>query len=1222
MAIVRQKRQARLQRIGVVNMDTGEADMYQSMARAGQSIAQSVLPELKEQAQERGINAAKEVNRQNLIEFDAEGNPKALTVPQGFGTIAARAYQTVVERRFNESMKEEIQNKSIELANKYPNPATYGDQMANYLAAMDKVADGRFAEYISNTGQPILVETQSKLEIAAAKARLKRAKQTANYNVYKAQEAYKIASALAVTPEAVEQLSQLEQDVVSALEQQFALNGNFVDYDKGLKTNGFIKAGASVNLLINSAKDLTSGDREILQAAIENRLFVPQIQDPELKLLVKQIHQLAPTKLSELAASFKTGANALDNIQAAFDNEWINTNEARIDKIESTDFKNVEAAIIAGNNLMTDAPDAAKNAVGAISLDVVSKTFRGNLANLITAVPVDNQMMIASLEAALTQDNIDDDSVNRLPTSIRNDVKSLIKNLSFDDRKIILEEAKANLNPDAAVAKLEFDAEQAAEKARKDAATLEANNLFSLANSQIQSALELGQTELAGDLYLELLGNDAIKDLSPSEQQNLEKLKGSFAGKILKSKETKARESDAQKFVRLVDQLRNADDLGRATVLRNQIKSKADANNFGHSDAKISGWLSQADSIHSKFKNESEANQKLVNQNDALGIARALEDRADNGEVISIKDLNEAKKKTKELFGDNFRGYDDLESSLETSYARSVVTQVHQNLVDLTDGKGISPDRFTVLMSMSDEDIAKLDKTSAEYKVAKLLSEAKKPFAAKSEVRTQINQIEELNRKLHDKFMEEFNRASSVDRVVLQGNQSPLTDLKAYENEKYAPLAGVESGQPINFDNPELLYLDGQQTKFAEQLIDDLSRGIIIPQLATYLNRVGTVGAVNTGNAFAIFRMGSGTARYGDKLNVWNMDGTVTLDAKPLARLGAAILMYEAGRAPSPEEALPMIVSNAQEAGGDIRKGIEAAIDKKLDVWINDTYSGADLATRTRLMEAALAFGYDVTTPTDLKNALDAWVDVTFGTDDMVIGNRISEDKVVGARTKYLNADEMTAMDNAAYQLVYDAIPEAQIPVLFKEMTEAGKISQIGKFLVRSKISPSWALSGVPDTAEVDSKTMVPSFELKLKESPAAKGIYYVYAKTDMGLQQQYGANGVPLTLDAFDFKTKENAHTYTEVYQSFYRSALQNDPNGAKYGNTSYMQAFGEMLGLIEPEITYGPSQSTIDAERALVFSRFPERINENRAEFDRLVEVGAILPEHVDEFLEYVND
>ena len=43
MAIVRQQRQARLQRIGVVNMDTGEADMYQSMARAGQSIAQSVL---------------------------------------------------------------------------------------------------------------------------------------------------------------------------------------------------------------------------------------------------------------------------------------------------------------------------------------------------------------------------------------------------------------------------------------------------------------------------------------------------------------------------------------------------------------------------------------------------------------------------------------------------------------------------------------------------------------------------------------------------------------------------------------------------------------------------------------------------------------------------------------------------------------------------------------------------------------------------------------------------------------------------------------------------------------------------------------------------------------------------------------------------------------------------------------------------------------------------
>ena len=119
MAIRRISRQARLGRIGIINSDTGASRMYQSMANAGQNIANSVLPQLREEAQQRGINAAKEVNRQNLIEFDDEGNPKALTVPENFGKIAASAYQTVVERRFNESIQEEIVNKSNELSKKF-----------------------------------------------------------------------------------------------------------------------------------------------------------------------------------------------------------------------------------------------------------------------------------------------------------------------------------------------------------------------------------------------------------------------------------------------------------------------------------------------------------------------------------------------------------------------------------------------------------------------------------------------------------------------------------------------------------------------------------------------------------------------------------------------------------------------------------------------------------------------------------------------------------------------------------------------------------------------------------------------------------------------------------------------------------------------------------------------------------------------------------------------
>ena len=59
--------------------------------------------------------------------------------------------------------------------------------------------------------------------------------------------------------------------------------------------------------------------------------------------------------------------------------------------------------------------------------------------------------------------------------------------------------------------------------------------------------------------------------------------------------------------------------------------------------------------------------------------------------------------------------------------------------------------------------------------------------------------------------------------------------------------------------------------------------------------------------------------------------------------------------------------------------------------------------------------------------------------------------------------------------------------------------------------------------------------------------------------------------------------------------------------------------LNLFEKKEPVSLSQQTIDAERALVFSRFPERLNdpEMREVFDDLVSKGIILPEHVDEFL-----
>ena len=353
---------------------------------------------------------------------------------------------------------------------------------------------------------------------------------------------------------------------------------------------------------------------------------------------------------------------------------------------------------------------------------------------------------------------------------------------------------------------------------------------------------------------------------------------------------------------------------------------------------------------------------------------------------------------------------------------------------------------------------------------------------------------------------------------------------------------------------------------------------------------------------------GSNIGRYGERLNIWNRQGGNQLDPKTIARLGASMLLYEAGLAPSPEEALPRIVSNAQEVGGDITASIEKAIGKNLDTWISDTYSGADAITLERLKEAAIAIGFDTTSSKDLKRSIDSWIDVTFGTDKMVVGQRVDQDKVVGARTKYLNSSEIDKMNIAAYEAVYNSLPENDQLRLFRSRTNLELISSL--------VEP-----------EIAGQKIVPQFELKFKESTAEPGIYYIYAKTDMGLiplkDERFEGNiKPPLFLDAFDFQERENPHSEYGHYYTFYRSALQHDPNGAKFGNPSWMEYVAEKLGLKEPDINYGPSQATIDAESALIFARFPERINENREEFDRLVEKGVILESDVDEFLGYLND
>ena len=1223
MAIVRQQRQVGIQRIGVINTDTGEANMYRNLAQAGQNLVSSALPQLKQDAQKRGVNAAKEINRQNLIQFNEKGEPKALTVPENFGSIAASAYQTVIERRFNESMTEEIQNKSNEFLIKFDDdPNGYSEQMGAYLKSMDKAAGGRFAEFISDTGSSVMADAQLKLQIAAAKKAKDSAEQTAKYNTFNALKQYKETSVSVINPESIKNVYALDQNVQSAILQEFELTGDLVQFHKNRETADLAKAAAYTNLLSNNAKNLSDSERKIVEAAIVNRSFVSQIEDPLVKNYVIKLHNLAPTNLTTLQSSFESNVDALESIASAIDDEYF-TQESVIESIDdfkTTEWSSTNATLNAGERLLANAPESAKEKLQAIILSRVAQRFSVETENYFTPKtreerPEENKKRLKALEAALLSADEFSDAFNQLKDGrVKESVKRLLQEYNFDDRKLILQQIKASVVPDLEREELEFQENERELQAEKDALESESDEYVIAQSAKIQSALDLDNPTLAFELFQELqtrtLENSkelVIDNLSTPVRNNFIKLRESIDGKIEIIDRKKIQNNQIGNYSRSIQKIKKAEDFKAATPIYDAFQKELNTNPMGLSEKTIAQFRTQADSAYQKFINENEANQVKANENAAKLLKEELQDRADNGELITAEQLKNVQDKAKELTGDNVNLYNDLNSSFETSYALGYISELQKSLAELTDNKGIAPSVMRRIMIMSLDQINEL-KDGAVKEIATLLYNAKKPFDAKSEVRTEINQIEDVNNDMYNDFLNALERKSLIDQVNIYPLKAEPNALKVYEEEKYSSLFGVDKGQPIDFNTVQLGADPTNPTELELQIKEDLLKGIIVPSLKKYLDSAAVLGAVSNQNVFSIFQTGSDIGRYGERLNIWNRQGGNQLDPKTIARLGASMLLYEAGLAPSPEEALPRIVSNAQEVGGDITASIEKAIGKKLDTWISDTYSGADAITLERLKEAAIAIGFDTTSSKDLKRSIDSWIDVTFGTDKMVIGQRVDQDKVVGARTKYLNSSEIDKMNIAAYEAVYNSLPENDQLRLFRSRTNLELISSL--------VEP-----------EIAGQKIVPQFELKFKESTAEPGIYYIYAKTDMGLialkDERFEGNiKPPLFLDAFDFQERENPHRSYGHYYTFYRSALQHDPNGAKFGNPSWMEYVAEKLGLKEPDINYGPSQATIDAESALIFARFPERINENREEFDRLVEKGVILESDVDEFLGYLND
>ena len=190
MAIIRQRTQVFNQPIGVVRAQSG-AQAWETFANVAGNIADTMFREASIIAEETGRKEALARPTSDIVTIDPEtAEPVAYSIPKGYGTIAARSYQNMIDRRFEESVIDEIKKRGSEIASTSTSADQYKNRMAQYIESIHKNAtnekgeESYYVRFVKETGETYLGSTYTSLrnkEVAAARAALVRQQQIAGH---------------------------------------------------------------------------------------------------------------------------------------------------------------------------------------------------------------------------------------------------------------------------------------------------------------------------------------------------------------------------------------------------------------------------------------------------------------------------------------------------------------------------------------------------------------------------------------------------------------------------------------------------------------------------------------------------------------------------------------------------------------------------------------------------------------------------------------------------------------------------------------------------------------------------------------------------------------------------------------------------------------------------------------------------------------------------------
>ena len=183
MAVIRERTQVFSQPVGVRRIDTGEQELWRSISRSAEVFSEISHQRALENRTKEAEEAALAVPTSELFVLDSEtGEPAILNTGENKGSVYAETYERLINRRYVNSIDNEIAEKALEIAQRSPNSSVFKEEASRYVENMVKASapNGERTQYttvIEDTGKSIVgkmfADMQDK-ERKAIAARVKR----------------------------------------------------------------------------------------------------------------------------------------------------------------------------------------------------------------------------------------------------------------------------------------------------------------------------------------------------------------------------------------------------------------------------------------------------------------------------------------------------------------------------------------------------------------------------------------------------------------------------------------------------------------------------------------------------------------------------------------------------------------------------------------------------------------------------------------------------------------------------------------------------------------------------------------------------------------------------------------------------------------------------------------------------------------------------------------